>query len=31
MLGMDLIVHINEDGVREGINPFSHGSAAIPM
>ncbi|MDF2095187.1 sulfate adenylyltransferase subunit CysD [Aquibaculum arenosum] len=26
-LGMDLIVHINEDGVREGIGPFSHGSA----
>jgi sulfate adenylyltransferase subunit 2 len=27
---MDLIVHINEDGVREGIGPFSHGSAVIP-
>ena len=26
-MGMDLIVHINEDGVREGIGPFSHGSA----
>ncbi|WP_366553239.1 sulfate adenylyltransferase subunit CysD [Aquibaculum sediminis] len=26
-LGMDLIVHINEDGVREGIGPFTHGSA----
>lgn len=26
-LGMDLIVHINEDGVREGVGPFSHGSA----
>ncbi|KQZ94140.1 sulfate adenylyltransferase [Mesorhizobium sp. Root157] len=25
-LGFDLIVHINEDGVREGINPFDHGS-----
>jgi sulfate adenylyltransferase subunit 2 len=25
-LGFDLIVHINEDGVREGIGPFSHGS-----
>jgi sulfate adenylyltransferase subunit 2 len=25
-LGLDLIVHINEDGVREGIGPFSHGS-----
>lgn len=26
-MGMDLIVHINEEGVREGIGPFSHGSA----
>ena len=25
--GMKLIVHINEDGVRRGINPFDHGSA----
>jgi len=25
-LGMDLIVHINEDGVRQGIGPFTHGS-----
>ncbi|AZZ90836.1 sulfate adenylyltransferase subunit CysD [Hahella sp. KA22] len=25
--GLDLIVHINEDGVREGIGPFTHGSA----
>ncbi len=25
-LGMDLIVHINEDGVREGVGPFTHGS-----
>lgn len=25
-LGFDLIVHVNEDGVREGIGPFSHGS-----
>lgn len=24
---MDLIVHINQDGVREGISPFVHGSA----
>ncbi|WP_336057778.1 sulfate adenylyltransferase subunit CysD [Nitratireductor sp. CH_MIT9313-5] len=24
--GFDLLVHINEDGVREGIGPFSHGS-----
>jgi len=26
-LGIDLIVHINEEGVRAGINPFTHGSA----
>jgi sulfate adenylyltransferase subunit 2 len=26
-LGMDLIVHINPDGVAMGINPFVHGSA----
>jgi len=26
-LGMDLIVHINQDGVSQGINPFTHGSA----
>jgi sulfate adenylyltransferase subunit 2 len=25
-LGMDLIVHINEDGVKQGIGPFTHGS-----
>lgn len=25
-LGLELIVHINEDGVRQGIGPFSHGS-----
>ena len=25
-LGLDLIVHINEDGVRRGVNPFDHGS-----
>ena len=25
-LGIDLLVHINEDGVRDGINPFDHGS-----
>jgi len=24
--GVDLRVHINEDGVRRGINPFTHGS-----
>nr|WP_321509762.1 sulfate adenylyltransferase subunit CysD [uncultured Hyphomonas sp.] len=26
-MGMDLIVHINEDGVKDNIGPFSHGSA----
>ena len=26
-LGVDLIVHRNEEGVRQGINPFEHGSA----
>ncbi|MEZ5921473.1 MAG: sulfate adenylyltransferase subunit CysD [Parvularculaceae bacterium] len=26
-LGFDLIVHINEDGLAQGIGPFSHGSA----
>jgi sulfate adenylyltransferase subunit 2 len=25
-LGLDLIVHINEDGVRRGINPIDSGS-----
>ncbi|MDN0076291.1 sulfate adenylyltransferase subunit CysD [Crenobacter sp. SG2303] len=25
--GLDLLVHINEDGVKAGIGPFSHGSA----
>lgn len=25
-LGLDLIIHVNEDGVRQGINPFVHGS-----
>jgi sulfate adenylyltransferase subunit 2 len=25
-LGLDLIVHINEDGIRQGIGPFTHGS-----
>ncbi|WP_420963557.1 sulfate adenylyltransferase subunit CysD [Brucella sp. IR073] len=25
-LGFELLVHINEDGVRQGINPFIHGS-----
>jgi len=27
-LGVDLIVHTNQDGVRDGINPFDHGSNA---
>ncbi|MFC5309726.1 sulfate adenylyltransferase subunit CysD, partial [Azospirillum picis] len=26
-LGVDLLVHINQDGVRQGIGPVSHGSA----
>jgi len=26
-LGWDLIVHINEEGVKQGIGPFTHGSA----
>ncbi|MBV7297999.1 sulfate adenylyltransferase subunit CysD [Enterovibrio paralichthyis] len=26
-LGLDLLVHINQDGVDMGIGPFSHGSA----
>jgi sulfate adenylyltransferase subunit 2 len=25
--GMDLIVHVNEEGLAQGINPFTHGSA----
>ncbi len=25
--GMDLIVHINQEGVEQGIGPFTHGSA----
>jgi len=25
-LGLDLIVHINEEGVAQGVNPFTHGS-----
>jgi sulfate adenylyltransferase subunit 2 len=25
--GLDLLVHVNEEGVRQGINPFTHGSA----
>jgi sulfate adenylyltransferase subunit 2 len=27
-LGLDLIVHVNQEGVRAGIGPFTHGSAA---
>ncbi len=26
-LGLDLLVHINQEGVDKGINPFTHGSA----
>jgi sulfate adenylyltransferase subunit 2 len=25
-LGLDLIIHINEDGVKQGVGPFTHGS-----
>lgn len=25
--GLELFVHINQDGVKQGINPFTHGSA----
>jgi sulfate adenylyltransferase subunit 2 len=25
-LGMDLIVHVNQEGLAQGINPFTHGS-----
>ena len=25
--GLDLIVHVNEEGVEQGIHPFTHGSA----
>jgi sulfate adenylyltransferase subunit 2 len=26
-LGLELIVHVNEDGLRAGVGPFTHGSA----
>jgi len=26
-LGLDLLVHINEDGVEQGVGPYTHGSA----
>jgi sulfate adenylyltransferase subunit 2 len=26
-LGLELLVHTNEDGVKEGVGPFTHGSA----
>lgn len=26
-LGLQLIVHVNQDGIAQGINPFTHGSA----
>jgi sulfate adenylyltransferase subunit 2 len=26
-LGLDLLVHVNADGIRQAIGPFSHGSA----
>jgi sulfate adenylyltransferase subunit 2 len=25
--GLELIVHVNEEGVRQGVSPFTHGSA----
>ena len=25
-LGLELLVHINEEGLRQGVGPFSHGS-----
>jgi sulfate adenylyltransferase subunit 2 len=25
--GFDLLVHVNQDGIRQGISPFKHGSA----
>lgn len=25
-MGLDLVVHINQDGLKQGITPFSHGS-----
>ncbi|MCA8887485.1 MAG: sulfate adenylyltransferase subunit CysD, partial [Parvularculaceae bacterium] len=25
-LGFNLIVHVNEDGVKQGVGPFTHGS-----
>src|SRR6185437_16209597 len=25
--GLNLIVHVNEEGLKQGINPFTHGSA----
>ncbi|HEY6453479.1 MAG TPA: sulfate adenylyltransferase subunit CysD [Steroidobacteraceae bacterium] len=24
--GMELLVHVNQDGIRQGVNPFTHGS-----
>ena len=27
-LGLDLIVHVNQDGLARGINPFESGSCA---
>jgi len=26
-LGLDLIVHVNPEGIAQGVNPFTHGSA----
>ena len=29
-LGLELMVHINQDGVAQNVGPFTHGSACIP-
>ena len=26
-IGIDLIIHTNQDGLRSGVSPFTHGSA----
>ena len=29
-LGLELIVHVNQDGLQANVNPFVHGSTTIP-
>src|SRR3954469_14033189 len=29
-LGLELIVHVNQEGVKAGMNPFAHGSKKYP-